>query len=97
SLRRSSGDSVRCLSLGDDFKDKKTALTKRKFQINPWSPGYHVTLDCTGKSRNSLRIGLETDWTIQKGTIVLAQMDSEYVCPWDTNRILKSKASLLPK
>jgi hypothetical protein len=49
------------------FRNRKRALALRSFQINPWSPGYHIVLQCTSGSEQSETIG--ADWVIEKGSI----------------------------
>jgi hypothetical protein len=62
------------------FRNRERARVLRPFQINPWSPGYHIVLQCTGSSKRSETI--ETDWVIEKGSIRVG-MPREYRCPWD--------------
>jgi hypothetical protein len=56
------------------FRNRERARVLRPFQINPWSPGYHIVLQCTGKT-------IETDWAIEKGGIRAVPRD--YRCPWE--------------
>ena len=62
------------------FRNRERARALRSFQINPWSPGYHIVLQCTGSSKRSETIG--TDWVIEKGSIRVG-MPRDYRCPWD--------------
>ena len=63
------------------FRNRERARVLRPFQINPWSPGYHIVLQCTaGGSKRSETIG--TDWVIEKGSIRVG-MPRDYRCPWD--------------
>jgi hypothetical protein len=58
--------------------------------INSWGCGYRIAIECRtdiGKKPTDI---LETDWTLQKGAILIAQMDKEYVCPWDRSRMIKT-------
>jgi len=49
------------------FRNRERARALRSFQINPWSPGYHIVLQCTSGSKQSETIG--ADWVIEKGSI----------------------------
>jgi hypothetical protein len=63
------------------FRKRERARVLRPFQINPWSPGYHIVLQCTaGGSKRSETIG--TDWVIEKGSILVG-VPRDYRCPWD--------------
>jgi hypothetical protein len=62
------------------FKNRERARALRSFQINPWSPGYHIVLQCTDRSKRSETIG--TDWVIEKGSIRVG-IPRDYRCPWD--------------
>ena len=62
------------------FKNRERARALRSFQINPWSPGYHIVLQCTGRSSRSETIG--TDWVIEKGSIRVG-IPRDYRCPWE--------------
>jgi hypothetical protein len=57
------------------FRNRKRAQALRSFQINPWSPGYRIVLQCTGGPKRSV------DWAIEKGSIRAVSRD--YRCPWD--------------
>jgi len=59
------------------FKNRKRALALRSFQINPWSPGYHIVFQCTGKASETMKV----DWVIEKGYI-RGGLEREYRCPW---------------
>jgi hypothetical protein len=72
------------------FRNRKRAQALRSFQINPWSPGYHIVLQCTGGPKRSEMIG--ADWVIEKGSI-RAGVPREYRCPWD-RRTEASQAAL---
>ena len=61
------------------FRNRERARVLRPFQINPWSPGYHIPLRCTTGSKQSEAIG--ADWVIEKGNITGITRD--YRCPWD--------------
>jgi hypothetical protein len=62
------------------FRDRERARALRPFQINPWSPGYHIVLQCTGSSKRSETMG--TDWVIEKGSIRVG-VPRDYRCPWE--------------
>src|SRR5262249_54747981 len=62
------------------FRSRERARVLRPFQINPWSPGYHIVLQCTSNSKRSETI--ETDWVIEKGSIRV-NVPRDYRCPWD--------------
>jgi len=62
------------------FRNRERARVLRPFQINPWGPGYHIVLQCTGSSKVSETIG--TDWVIEKENIRVG-MPRDYRCPWD--------------
>jgi hypothetical protein len=59
---------------GEDLRNRERAQVLRPSQINPWSPGYHIVLQCTGKT-------IELDWAIEKGGIRAVPRD--YRCPWE--------------
>jgi hypothetical protein len=63
------------------FRNKERARALRSFQINPWSPGYHIVLQCTSGSKQSETIG--ADWVIEKGSIRVG-IPRDYRCPWDS-------------
>jgi hypothetical protein len=63
------------------FRNRERARVLRPFQINPWSPGHHIVLQCTaGGSKRSETIG--TDWVIEKGSILVG-VPRDYRCRWD--------------
>ena len=63
------------------FRKRERARVLRPFQINPWSSGHHIVLQCTaGGSKRSETIG--TDWVIEKGSILVG-VPRNYRCPWD--------------
>jgi hypothetical protein len=62
------------------FRKRERARVLRPFQINPWSPGYHIVLQCTSGSKQSETIG--ADWVIEKGSIRVG-IPRSYRCPWD--------------
>jgi hypothetical protein len=63
------------------FRSRERARDLRSFQINPWSPGYHIVLQCnTSGSKQSEAIG--ADWVIEKGSIRVG-IPRDYRCPWD--------------
>ena len=62
------------------FRNRERARALRPFQINPWSPGYHIVLQCTSGSKQSETIG--DDWVIEKGSI-RGGVPRDYRCPWD--------------
>jgi hypothetical protein len=62
------------------FRNRERAQVLRPFQINPWSPGYHIVLQCTGGPKRSETI--EIDWVIEKGYI-RGDLPRDYRCPWD--------------
>jgi hypothetical protein len=62
------------------FRNRERAQALRSFQINPWSPGYHIVLQCTSGSKQSETIG--ADWVIEKGSIRVG-IPRDYRCPWD--------------
>jgi hypothetical protein len=62
------------------FRSRERARALRAFQINPWSPGYHIVLQCTSGSKQSETIG--ADWVIEKGSIRVG-IPRDYRCPWD--------------
>jgi hypothetical protein len=62
------------------FRNRERARVLRPFQINPWSPGYHIVLQCIGSSDRSEAIG--ADWVIEKGSIRVG-IPRDYRCPWD--------------
>lgn len=65
------------------FKDRERAMKKRPHQINPWSPGYDITFDCTesGQPRKVLKV----DWVIEKGGII-GGLPPSYLCPWSKKK-----------
>jgi hypothetical protein len=63
------------------FRNRERARVLRPFQINPWSPGYHIVLQCTSSPKRSEMIG--TDWVIEKGYILVGDVPRDYRCPWD--------------
>jgi hypothetical protein len=65
------------------FRNRERARVLRPFQINPWSPGYHIMLRCTTGSKQSETIG--ADWVIEKGGIRTG-IARDYRCPWDRRR-----------
>jgi hypothetical protein len=62
------------------FRNRERAKILRPFQINPWSPGYRIVLQCMGGSKQSETIGV--DWVIEKGSIT-GGIPRGYRCPWD--------------
>jgi hypothetical protein len=62
------------------FKNRERARKKRPFQINPWSPGYHMVFGCTDSGGRSKVVGV--DWVIEKGGI-RGDLPADYRCPWD--------------
>src|SRR5262245_44828312 len=62
------------------FRNRERARALRSFQINPWSPGYHIVLQCTSGSKQSETIG--ADWVIEKGSIRVGIARDDR-CPWD--------------
>ena len=63
------------------FRSRERARALRSFQINPWSAGYHIVLQCTTSgSKQSEAIG--ADWVIEKGSIRTG-ITRDYRCPWD--------------
>jgi hypothetical protein len=62
------------------FRNRERARVLRPFQINPWSPGYHIVLQCTGGLKRSET--MDIDWVIEKGYI-RGDVPREYRCPWD--------------
>jgi hypothetical protein len=62
------------------FRNRERARVARPFQINPWSPGYHIVLQCTGSPKRAETI--EIDWVIEKGYI-RGNLPRDYRCPWD--------------
>jgi hypothetical protein len=62
------------------FRNRERARALRPGQINPWSPGYHIVLQCTSGSKQSEAIG--ADWVIEKGNIRVG-IPRDYRCPWD--------------
>ncbi len=62
------------------FKNRKQAQKNRPHQINPWSPGYHMVLECTGSGTRPEAFGV--DWVIEKGSI-RSGVPLSYRCPWD--------------
>jgi hypothetical protein len=62
------------------FRNRERARVLRPFQINPWSPGYHIVVQCTGSPKRSETI--EIDWVIEKGYL-RGNMPRDYRCPWD--------------
>ncbi len=62
------------------FRDRQRARIRRPFQINPWSPGFHIVLQCTSGPQQPETI--ENDWVIEKGSIRVS-MPRDYRCPWD--------------
>ena len=62
------------------FRNRERARALRSFQINPWSPGYHIVLQCTGSPKRAETI--EIDWVIEKGYI-RGNLPRDYRCPWD--------------
>jgi len=63
------------------FRNRERARVLRPFQVNPWSPGYHIVLRCTSSSKRSETTG--TDWVIEKGDIQVGDVERDYRCPWD--------------
>jgi hypothetical protein len=55
------------------FRNQERARVLRPDQINPWGPGYHIVLQCTGKT-------IKTDWAIEKGGLRAIR---NYRCPWE--------------
>jgi hypothetical protein len=62
------------------FRNRERAQVLRPFQINPWTPGYHITFQCTDGAKRSKTI--EADWVIEKGSI-RGDLPRNYRCPWD--------------
>jgi hypothetical protein len=67
------------------FRNRERARVLRPSQINPWSPGYHIVLQCTSGSKRSETIG--ADWVIEKGSIRVGT-PRDYRCPWDRRSAL---------
>jgi hypothetical protein len=65
------------------FRNRERARALRPFQINPWSPGYHILFQCTGGSKQSETMG--ADWVIEKGSVLVSNvpLPRSYRCPWD--------------
>jgi hypothetical protein len=61
------------------FRNRERARALRPFQINPWSPGYHIVLQCTSGSQSET---IGADWVIEKGSIRVG-VPRDYRCPWD--------------
>jgi hypothetical protein len=61
------------------FHNRERARALRPFQINPWSPGYHVVLQCSSPDGPET---VATDWVIEKGYIVIGDTRA-YRCPWN--------------
>jgi hypothetical protein len=61
------------------YKNRERARALRSLQINPWGPGYHIVLRCTGKESKTM----EDDWLVEKGTLQLGDAPRDYRCPWD--------------
>jgi len=59
------------------FRNRERARALRSFQINPWSPGYHIVLRCMGKLSETISI----NWVMEKDYI--RDVPREYRCPWD--------------
>jgi hypothetical protein len=67
------------------FRSRERARALRSSQINPWSPGYHIVLQCTrGSSKQSE--AKTDDWVIEKGSIRVG-ITRDYRCPWDRRRV----------
>jgi hypothetical protein len=62
------------------YKNRERARSLRSFQINPWGPGYHIVLQCTGIPKRPETIG--NDWLIEKGTLQVGDVPRDYRCPW---------------
>jgi hypothetical protein len=62
------------------FRSRERARTLRPFQINPWSPGYHIVLQCMSVSKQSETMA--ADWVMEKGSIRVG-IPRDYRCPWD--------------
>ena len=59
------------------FRNRERARALRSFQINPWSPGYHIVLRCMGKLSETISI----NWVMEKDYI--RDVPRDYRCPWD--------------
>jgi hypothetical protein len=62
------------------FKNRKRAQALRSFQINPWGPGYHIILRCTGTDTTRT---IKNDWLVTKGYYLEIGVPRDYRCPWD--------------
>jgi hypothetical protein len=62
------------------FRNPERARVLRPFQINPWSPGYHIVLQCTSSPNRSETIG--TDWLIEKGSILVGDVPLRRLTGW---------------
>ena len=65
------------------FRNRERARALRPFQINPWSPGYYIVLQCKRGSKQSETMG--ADWVIEKGSVQVSNvpLSRSYRCPWD--------------
>jgi hypothetical protein len=65
------------------FRNRERARALRPFQINPWSSGYRIVLQCTSGSKQSETMG--ADWVIEKGSVLVSNvpLPRSYRCPWD--------------
>jgi hypothetical protein len=63
------------------FRNREQARARRPFQINPYSPGYHIVLQCTSGSKQSETIG--ADWVMERDSISVGILPRDYRCPWD--------------
>ena len=49
------------------FRNRERARALRPFQINPWSPGYHIVLQCTSGSKQSETMGRNVPVAVEIG------------------------------
>jgi hypothetical protein len=61
-------------------RNRERARVLRPSQINPWSAGYHIVLQCSGISEREETV--QNDWVIEKGSIRVG-IPGDYRCPWD--------------
>jgi hypothetical protein len=69
------------------FRNKKRAEALRAFQINTWSPGYHIVLQRIDNSKtveiNSRRT-IESEWSMDGQRRIFSEASLNYLrCPWE--------------
>jgi hypothetical protein len=54
--------------------------TRRVNRVNPWGPGYFITLACKRRGSEGPTITVVRDWVIEKGALRLMRAPSGYRC-----------------